>query len=583
MLRASILRTAISLSASTAICMCVTGCPAPQTVGDGSLNVARELEEADVVKLVDGVLYAANPYSGLRLIDVRDIDAPSLAGSLELGGRAVELLIRDDLAYIVTTADFFDCAGDPVGFSSQEFAAEITPDFDGSRLWIVDISDSAAPQLVSQLDIVGFVREARRVDNVLYLTGVLTLDEADEQNGDGGGNDDGEGDDEPAGVFIDSISIADSSAPAFIDSESFEGEDYDIAASPNGMAVLGPDPTLAETSVMTYVDIRDPAGDLVVGDTFRVPGFIADTSVVNIVGDTLFVVTGESSLSRFSFRNPVLYVYDISNPADVERMTRFPFDTFGEVNSIQYSDDRVFIATSSSRDPLFIVDVQDPSNPVVGAQLESPGQDTFLFPLQDRLLTIGFESSFGGRPVASLFDISPLDNARRMSIIELDGTDSLEPISVFFDVASTRWIDDGRLAVMPTAYFDDAQNAFVEQVRLISVGTRLTEHVGISHRGYANAFDMLNERLWLLSDLSFQTINIDDLDNPISVARLDDLGPNDQDLLDAGLTQCVLSAATEGRRSFLAAPCGILGIIPVGMMVLGLMQFRLLCRRGRHR
>ena len=561
------------LTASLVVTSMFTGCAQfSDSGGDGSLNVARELEEADVVKIVDGFMYVANPYSGLRLIDVRNIDAPVLAGSLELGGRAIELIVRDDLAYIVTTADFFDCAGDPVGFSAQEFSAEISPDFEGTRLWIVNIADPDNPQLVSQLDTLGFARQARRIDDVLYLTGVLTIGELADDESD-------EEQDQP-GVYIDSISIADPNAPVFVDSESFNGEDLDITASPNGMVVLGPDPTLAATSLLTYVDISDPDGDLVVGDMFRVPGNIADPSVVSLVGNTLFAVTGESTSLYYSFRNPVLYVYDVSDPADVDRLARLPFDTVGQVNSIQYTEDRAYIATTSTRDPLFIVDIADPANPVLAAQLESPGQNTYLFPFENRLLTFGFETSFGGRPVASLFDVSTFENARRISIIELDGTESTEGVSVYFDLGATRVIDDGRLAVMPTAYFDDAQNALVEQVRLISTASNLIEHGGITHRGYAKTFNIRDSRLWLLSDLSFQTINIDDLDNPVSLASLDELGLDDQDLLDAGLTQCVASASTEGRRSFLVAPCGILGFAPLGTMLAGLVYLRLHFAQG---
>ncbi len=529
----------------------VFGCTVSNQGGDNTdgVRVARELEEADIVKLDNGFLYVANPFTGLRVIDVRNIDAPALAGNVELGGRAIELIVRDNLAYIVTSADFFDCAGEPVGFSSRQFSAEITPDFQGSRLWIVDVSDPDAPTIVSQLDINGFVRQARRIDDILYLTGILTFGDVDF------GFD--------PGAFIDSISIADPTQPAFVDSETFDGDQLDIAATPNRMVVMQPDPTLQDTSLVTYVDIRDPEGQIEVRDQFRVPGIIANRFFTHFVDNTLFIVTSEfvEDIQRHLIS---VFAYDVSNPDDIDRLAQVSIDARSFLHTARFEGNRAYIATTSGNRPVYVVDLSDPQNPTIAAELDSPGSRPLLFPSGDRLLAV---STF--QPLAALYDVSVPENATRLSQILLNGPDNTTGFTTV-NVAGLRIVDDGRLALVPMSFFDDSENQSVEAMGLLTIGVALTQRGMVNHRGLAERADILDNRLWLLSDLSFQTVNIDDPDNPISIARLDDVGPSEQDLLDGGFTECVDSARDNAVTLFVGAPCGVLGFVPFMAMFVGL-------------
>ena len=73
----------------------LTGCPAGVPGGDvqqqpqddqtpvkdnSAVEIAREIEEADIVKILDGYFYLANPYKGLRIIDARTPGQAVLSG-----------------------------------------------------------------------------------------------------------------------------------------------------------------------------------------------------------------------------------------------------------------------------------------------------------------------------------------------------------------------------------------------------------------------------------------------------------------------------------------------------------------------
>ncbi|HEY3243604.1 MAG TPA: beta-propeller domain-containing protein, partial [Phycisphaerae bacterium] len=134
--------------------------------------MAREIEEADIVKYVDGFFYLANRYRGLRIIDARFIERPRLVGGLALQGRGVELFVDRDRVFIVTSADFFSCAGQPVSFADSDLGATLLrPDYTGSRITVVDVSDPSAPTEISHFDLDGFVTATRRVGDVIYAAG----------------------------------------------------------------------------------------------------------------------------------------------------------------------------------------------------------------------------------------------------------------------------------------------------------------------------------------------------------------------------------------------------------------------------
>jgi hypothetical protein len=139
---------------------------------DDSAEVAREIEEADIVKYQDGYLYLANRYRGLVIIDVRAIERPQIVGRAAVTGRAVELYVRDERVFLVTSADYIYCAGIPVSFEDgAAVQALLQPDYTGSRLTVFDTSDPADPQVLDQFPMSGFAVATRRVGDVIYVAG----------------------------------------------------------------------------------------------------------------------------------------------------------------------------------------------------------------------------------------------------------------------------------------------------------------------------------------------------------------------------------------------------------------------------
>ncbi|MEZ6082381.1 MAG: hypothetical protein R3E58_00095 [Phycisphaerae bacterium] len=75
----------------------------------------------------------------------------------------------------------------------------------------------------------------------------------------------------------------------------------------------------------------------------------------------------------------------------------------------------------------------------------------------------------------------------------------------------------------------------------------LRERGNIEHKGISASSGFEDSRMWLLSEVAFATVFID-LDEPQPIAELTLI--SEQELLDAGLIDCVDSARLSGRTIF---------------------------------
>jgi Secreted protein containing C-terminal beta-propeller domain distantly related to WD-40 repeats len=88
-----------------------------------------------------------------------------------------------------------------------------------------------------------------------------------------------------------------------------------------------------------------------------------------------------------------------------------------DIRSSRFFGKRGFIVTFKKTDPLFALDLSDPTNPKIAGELKIPGFSTYLHPMdENHLLTIGFDASdqgdfawFTGLRM-QIFDVTDLTN-----------------------------------------------------------------------------------------------------------------------------------------------------------------------------
>jgi uncharacterized secreted protein with C-terminal beta-propeller domain len=125
------------------------------------------------------------------------------------------------------------------------------------------------------------------------------------------------------------------------------------------------------------------------------------------------------------------------------------------IHGVRFAGDLAFVVTFRQIDPLYVVDLADPTNPRRRGELKIPGFSTWLLPLGDgRLLAFGQAGTDDGNITGaqwSLFDVSDLDRPRLLDTLDVgQGSDAVrdpkalayEPSTGLLLVPATTWTGD---------------------------------------------------------------------------------------------------------------------------------------------
>lgn len=147
------------------------------------------------------------------------------------------------------------------------------------------------------------------------------------------------------------------------------------------------------------VDVSE--SDLAVESTGVVPGEPLNQFSLSQHNGTLRIATTIPRTGGAESEND-LYTLDASSLERQGAVTGMGDDQ--RVYSVRYVGDTAYVVTFRQVDPLHVVDVSDPENPVERGTLELPGYSSYLHPVNDdKVLGIGEED---GRVKAVLFDVS---------------------------------------------------------------------------------------------------------------------------------------------------------------------------------
>lgn len=218
------------------------------------------------------------------------------------------------------------------------------------------------------------------------------------------------------------------------------------------------------------------------------------------------------------------------------------------VYAVRFVDDVGYVVTFRQIDPLYTVDVSNPSRPVVRGSLDLRGYSAYLHPLGDGLLLgVGQDANEDGRTLgtlASLFDVSDPAHPKRLDAFTLGRTSS----QVESDHHAFLWWPRARLAVLPVQTYLDTP--FLGAVGLRVRRTGIAEIGRISHPGVpgvepagspgapisrslvvddtlytVSAAGVKGSSLPTFADRGFARLPSDDLGRPLPVPKLPPIPP----------------------------------------------------------
>ena len=199
----------------------------------------------------------------------------------------------------------------------------------------------------------------------------------------------------------------------------------------------GHDDLMESTNIHTF-DISQP-GETTYAGSGRVDGTILDQFSISEYEGVVRVATTTGQWGRWWMQNPAPmenHVITLSHALDVDtgktrllEMGRVDGIAYNEtIWSARFVEDRAYIVTFENMDPLWTIDLSNPTSPTIMGELKVPGVSTYIHPLSDdAILTIGLgpadeETGLGldwGNTRLSLFNVSNFSDPQETQTLSL--------------------------------------------------------------------------------------------------------------------------------------------------------------------
>lgn len=286
---------------------------------------------------------------------------------------------------------------------------------------IYDITDITAPKLIESFKQTGTYQASRMIGNILYVISnvymydVTTADSCYICTGKG------EKEDvvSPSSIYhcgstpnnnyavISAINTDECERTA--NTKAFYGCTSDIYCSQDNLYL-----TVYNDGKTQIVRTKLDANEIKFNAKAEVDGFVYGQFSMDEKDGYFRIATSDDKANN-------LYVLD-SNLKQVGKVTGFAEDE--EIQAVKYIGDIAYVITYEYIDPLFVIDLSDPVNPVIKGSVEITGFSSQLVPVDENtLLGIGQDDS-GCDLKLALFDISDPCKPTVLDSIELDDTDS---------------------------------------------------------------------------------------------------------------------------------------------------------------
>jgi len=495
--------------------------PATPTADPGTdegATAAREIEEADLYKIIGDRIFVLNRYRGLQIIDISDLDQPSIIGKAPIFGYPFEMYVRGTTAYVLVS-DFFD-------FWVDE-ATGITRGGYGSQVRIVDIADEQNPEVVGSINLAGYLSDSRIVGDILYLVAqhytwhYRSLESSVP----------------PQDLTrVTSIQLGEPDEVQVIDVKDFprDGWEHHLHVTPEAiyLAASGWDPETRDYRTrLQYVDISHPGGLVNVRGEASVPGRVQDRWSMDEHEGVLRIASGQS------WGNGDIYLstYSVEDPDRIGKLGRTTLAIDESLTAARFDADRGYLVSFRRVDPVYVFDLSDPTDPRVRGELKMSGWLDFLVPQGDRLIALGHDEVVGadGRRTfslaVSLIDVANATQPTLLSRVGIGGGWGFVPGDRDDFAKVFRVVPDSALVMFPFQSWTEDYR-LISGVQLIDYDDQALDVRGlIDNAGYVERGIPHEENTVLtVSDQVFQAVDISDRDEPSSRGRLE-LARNVQD------------------------------------------------------
>jgi hypothetical protein len=469
------------------------------TVDDkSSTTTTRDVVESDIWKISGTTLYFFNQYRGLQVIDLTHVDAPVIRNTLYLPASGEQMYLLGNQYVILLAQDRYN--------STNGYQSEVL---------VVDVQN--VPRVVAKLPLLGSVQESRMVGTALYVASQYYRPVTPTgSTGSSGGTTSTVSE---WGSLISAFDLANPAQPIARDPLWLSGYGNVIYATDEYLFMATQDPKDYWQSILHIVDISNPDGTMEELTALRPGGRVGDKYKMNFSQGVFSVICEQGiSLGTTSQRVSLLQTYSLANPSAPSLLGRLELGRGDSLYATRFDGDRAYVVTYLRVDPLWVVDLRNPAKPQISGELHVPGWSTFIYPLGDRLVTIGIDNTNSWKVAISLFDVADPTKPGLLSKVPL-GENSSWSEATYDDKAFTVLPDAG-LVLVP--YQSWGTNGYVSRVQIIDLNRDSLKARGvIDHSMQPRRAAAYVNRLLTLSGSELLTVNAADRDHPLLTSELE--------------------------------------------------------------
>ncbi|MFU8802649.1 MAG: beta-propeller domain-containing protein [Bradymonadaceae bacterium] len=368
-----------------------------ERAGDASNNAAaapdaeagdedRTVEEGDIYRVISGsdLLLNLNSFRGLQIIDLNDVANPEIIGRVAISGTPVEMYQVGDRVFILMN-NWYGYYG-----SRDDIAAE---QYRGGVVAAVDISDVRNPRITAQARVPGNIRTSRLTRG----NGKEALFVVAAQN---------------STTYVKSFSVSGDGKLADAGELDLGGWVSDIQATPDRLLVARTNWNSGNNeSEVSVIDITDPDGSMVEGQSVQVKGRIRTQFNMDMRGDMLRVVSGNSWSTSTNTNH--LETFDASDIQDIKPLDHATFGNNEDLYATLFLEDSAFFVTYRRIDPFHAFEILPDGTVFERSEFVISGWNDYFRAVsnQTRLIGIGKNDENGRNTMAvSLYDITELSN-----------------------------------------------------------------------------------------------------------------------------------------------------------------------------
>ena len=471
----------------------------PAIAADARLSSSSPaaVEESDIWKSDGSTVFFFNQLRGLQVIDLSDPANPTLKAFFRLPAKGQDL-------YVVP------------GSGSVRYAVLLTQEYDNSTWYgntgvkVVKVDGSRAT-IVDQTVVSGWLADSRMVGNRLYLAAQhWTWDNS--------------GINKDATVLNELVLDPVAGTLSVGNSHTVAGSWPVISAGNDWMTVTCGDWSDWQSSKTTLFSLGGEGATQLSASPVALFGRLYNKYDVQYDGSTLSVVSqrwvNETNSGSSNWWNGT-QVTKLENFASTGGALASLEIVRGEtLQAARFAGDKAYVVTSRQIDPLFVIDLSSPTNPVVAGQLEVPGWSTQIVPVgRDKLFTIGYGSDW--RVCASLFDVSNPVNPSLLNRVSLSSNWGWSAAT--YDDKALKVLPDNGLVLVPYTAYNSTNGTtehFVQLLDLDPAAGTLSTAGKIDHNFDPLRADVVGSCLASISQRELVTASISDHSAPVLLADL---------------------------------------------------------------